>query len=253
MSAARDAILSQIPVVILCGGSGVRLRPLTDTAPKGMVPVHGRPMLDHVVDFYRDHGARDITLCTGYRGDVIRDHYAMPPEGITLNFSDAGESASMLQRLWAARDHAGETSLVAYCDTMIDLDIGALLASHRDSSRAATIVTAAIRNPFGVVDFADDTVGDGHAGPVSGFREKPTFHYYIGCFLFQRRALELITPELLALPDGEGLVGWLRALIDAGQLHGFRHDGLQITFNTVSEHREAEQALARYYTYAESS
>ena len=116
------AALAGIGAAILCGGRGVRLKPMTDVVPKAMVPVRGRPMLDHIVDFYRAAGVAQFTLCVGYRGDEIRGHYRQPPAGCAIAFSDAGTDASMLQRLWAARDAVGEHFIVAYCDTFIDLD-----------------------------------------------------------------------------------------------------------------------------------
>ncbi|MBF0625210.1 MAG: nucleotidyltransferase family protein [Magnetococcales bacterium] len=233
-------------VVILCGGRGVRLKPLTDRVPKGMVPVNGRPMLDHVVEFYRRHGARRVHFCIGYRGEVIRDHFAQAPPGLDCRFFDAGEEAGMLERLWEVREAVGERFVVAYCDTMIDLDLARLLAHHRRLGAGVTLVTSAIRNPFGVV-------GVGPEGWVERFEEKPVFTYFIGCFVMEKWAFREVAPAMLAQPDGAGLVTFFQHLIGLGRLGAFDHQGLQISFNTESEHRQAERDLQRFFTYREQS
>lgn len=234
--------LSQWTVMILCGGRGVRMGTMTQQAPKGMVPVHGQPMLDHVLNFYRRQGARRIVVCTGYLGAVIREHFRHhPPRNLNLEFSDAGQDASMLKRIWHARNRIGGRFVVAYCDTVIDLDMPALVARHQNSGDAATLVTSSIRNPFGVVQFDA-------RGHITAFEEKPLMHYYIGCFLAGTAFLEAIDDTLLAMPDGDGLVALFHRLIQRENLGHFNHSGLQISFNTPHEHQEAEAALARYHT-----
>lgn len=236
---------SPVRVIVLCGGRGSRLRPITDQTPKGMAPIHGRPMLDHILDFYYRHGCNRFTLCIGYLGEVIRAHFAHPPGAVEILFADAGEEASMLQRLWQVREQVEKQVIVAYGDTFIDLDPDQLLAHHRSSGAALTLVTTGIRNPFGVVRFAED-------GLVAAFEEKPILHYFIGCFVMERRAFAHITEAMLAAPDGTGLVALLHALIPLGLLGGYRHTGLQICFNTSQEYQEAEAAMQGYYTCLES-
>ncbi|MBF0284640.1 MAG: NTP transferase domain-containing protein [Magnetococcales bacterium] len=236
------------PVVILCGGRGVRLLPLTERVPKGMVRVNGKPLLEHVVAAYRRQGAERFVLCTGYRGEVIRDHFATPPPGVEMLFSDIGPEAGMLQRLMAGRDRLprGEGLLLAYCDTVINLDGDRLMESHRRAETWGTLVTATARSPFGLVRRDE-------SGRVTAFDEKPTLTYYIGAMLLEAAGLDEATPEMIAAPDGAGLVALVQRLIALGKLSSYQHDGLQVTINTPSEHQEAEAALARYYTYRESA
>jgi NDP-sugar pyrophosphorylase family protein len=150
----------------------------------------------------------------------------------------------MLQRLWALRDGVEHRLLVSYCDTFIDLDIDSMLVLHRNKGAAATIVTAEIRNPFGLV-----TVNE--QGWVDSFVEKPLLNYYIGSFVLEKTAFSLITQDMLDRPDGEGLIELFCMLAKKKLLAAFPHKGTQITFNTESERRTAERDLGHFYTYEE--
>lgn len=223
----------------------MRLRPYTDHLPKALVPVAGRPIIDHVVNYLAGQGLSRLHLCVGYKGDLIREHFAVPRHGIgSVSVSDLAENASMLRRLHEVSHQIGERMLVAYCDTFVDIAVEDFVRSHRSRAALVSIVTAPIRNPFGVITFGPD-------GVVDSFREKPVNHHFIGMMLMERSVFDLVDPELLAMPDGEGLVELFQRLIAIGRLASFEHVGANITFNTVSEKAQAEQALAHYHTLAE--
>lgn len=229
-------------LVVLCGGRGVRLRPFTDRMPKALVPVAGRPIIDHVVDFLSFQGLDRIHLCIGYKGDVLREHFTATERNIT--FSDLGDDASMLQRLHAVGQDIAGRFLVAYCDTFVDIAVSDIVAHHMARGALATIVTAPIRNPFGIVSFNAD-------GIVKSFQEKPLNHHFIGMLVMERAALDLVGPDLLAMPDGSGLVELFHRMIAMGKLAAYEHGGLNITFNTVPERQQADKALTHYYTVSE--
>jgi glucose-1-phosphate cytidylyltransferase len=231
-------------VAILCGGRGARLRPLTKNLPKPMVEVKGRPMLDHILDFYEQKGIRRFALCAGYRADVIRDHYASASRASRIDISEAGEDASMLERIWALREESFDRLLIAYGDTFIDLNLDELVAHHEAAGSAGTIVTAEIRSPFGLID------GDPN-GLVSSFREKPVMRYYIGCALLERAAFDEVTDEFLAMPDGDGLVAFFQRLISLNSLGAYLHTGLQLTYNSHEEYARVESEIGKFYTFNE--
>jgi len=233
-------------VAVLCGGRGRRLRPATDTIPKALVKLNGRPILDYVIDFYRSKQLSQFILCVGYKADKVREHYATPPPGVEILFSDAGENASMLKRIWALQDFSWERLFVSYSDTFIDLNLDHMLATHQERQAEVTIVTARIRNPFGLVTSNSE-------GWVTSFVEKPLLNYYIGSFILERSALAYVTADMLQSPDGQGLVDFFGILAGHQKLAAFEHRGLQITFNTESERQKAEKDMGRFYTYSEEA
>jgi NDP-sugar pyrophosphorylase family protein len=231
-------------VVVLCGGRGVRLKPATDYVPKALVHVNGRPILDYIIDSYSAKGLKRFVLCVGYKGELIEKHFENPPEGLEISISDAGETAGMLRRIWETRALIERHALISYCDTFIDLDVEGMMRNHVRQRAGATIVSARIRNPFGLVTLDSDNW-------VTSFVEKPVLNYYIGSFILNKSALSHVTPEMLSSEDGGGLVSFFDELGRRNLLAGFEHEGMQITFNTESERREAEEYLGRFFTVTE--
>ena len=233
-------------VAVLCGGRGSRLKPTTDTIPKALVQLNGRPILDYVIDFYYRKKFTKFILCIGYKGDKIKSYYADRANQIDILFSDAGEDASMLERIWQLQDLVEDRLVVSYGDTFIDLNLDSMLRQHITSEAGVTIVTAKIRNPFGLVTADPD-------GWVTSFVEKPLLNYYIGSFVIEKSAFACIKPEMLAKPDGQGLVEFFVSLSDSRQLATFEHQGNQITFNTETERQKAEEDLGQFHTYSEDA
>lgn len=103
--------------VILCGGRGARLRPITDTVPKPMVPVCGRPFLEHLLKQLREEGITEVILLTGYLGDIIEGHFGDGSSfGIRIRYSRGPEEWDTGRRLWEARHLLKEHFYLLYGD-----------------------------------------------------------------------------------------------------------------------------------------
>lgn len=232
--------------MVLCGGRGKRLNPVTENIPKALVPIRGQAIVDHVIERYKKSGIKKITYCIGYKGNLIRDHFSGQGEG-SYQFCDSGEQASMLRRIYdAAKMVEMPRFIVAYCDTFIDYSSRSLIAHHEKLGVSATIVTTSVINPFGIIQVNDRE-------HVQSFIEKPVQTYFIGTFIMERKAMDLVEPEMLDMPDGEGLVSFFQKLIRLELLGAHRHDGMQITFNTEEERARAETELHRFYTLGEGN
>ena len=142
--------------LILCGGKGSRLRPVTDSIPKPLVELNGKPCLEYILRSHIERGQREIVLCVGYKGEMIRAFIERSDFDAEISFSDAGGSASMLQRLHAARELIGDRATVTYGDTLIDVDLPAMLQRHRDLGAAITLTTAEVVSPFGLLTIGED-------------------------------------------------------------------------------------------------
>ena len=150
----------------------------------------------------------------------------------------------MLARIWALREMVDERLFVSYGDTFIALDLERMLATHLEQRAEVTIVTAKIRNPFGLVNFDEE-------GWVTSFAEKPLLNYYIGSFIIEKAALNGVAPDLLKKPDGQGLVEFFVNTVSRRRLAAYQHTGNQITFNTEPERQKAEEDLGQFYTLLE--
>jgi NDP-sugar pyrophosphorylase family protein len=234
-----------LPVAILCGGQGTRLRPMTDMLPKPLIPVNGRPMLDYILEGFRSKGLRRFIFCVGYKGDLIEKHVRHQLRDCEAMFSNAGEQASMLERIWALREFPVERVLVTYGDTFTDLELDTIMEYHLKSRVQVTMVTARVQIPFGLIKSTSD-------GLVTSFEEKPILACFLGTMIVELSAMEFIRSEMLKMPGGEGLEQFFQQLAIGRRLGAFHHTGITITFNTESEHRAAEKALVRYHTFAEN-
>ena len=157
--------------VVLVGGEGTRLRPLTLTTPKQMLPVGGRPMIERVLEWLAGHGVDEAVLSLGYRPDAFLKAYPDGEScGVRLRYAveDSPLDTAGAIRFAALEDGVDSTFLVVNGDVLTDLDVTALVAFHRDRGAEATIALTPVEDPsaFGVVPTDDD-------GRVLAFIEKP--------------------------------------------------------------------------------
>ena len=231
-------------ILIMCGGRGKRLGKLTERVPKPLIKFHNRSILEIKIDHYFKKGFTDFIICTGYKGEMIREAVTQIDLDINYSFSDAGENAGILKRLFQAKDLFEDHVLMTYGDTFTDLNLNQLLDVHKNYDNEATIVVAPIQNPFGLVEFSQNN-------KVTYFKEKPILNYYIGYAVINKLAFELIPLKIIDLPDGEGLVIFYKILMAMQKLGVFNHTGLQVTFNTQEELKLAEKELIQFYTTPE--
>lgn len=157
--------------VVLVGGEGTRLRPLTYTTPKQLLPVAEVPMVERVLAALARHGVDEAVLSLGYRPDAFLEAY---PDGVAggvrLSYAVEPEPLDTAGAIRFAAEHAriDETFVVVNGDVLTDLDVSALLAFHRERAAEATISLVAVDDPsrFGVVPTSAD-------GRVLEFVEKP--------------------------------------------------------------------------------
>jgi len=156
---------------VLVGGFGTRLRPLTLSTPKQMLPVAGHPMIERVFAHLAMHGVDEAVLSLGYRADAFTSAY--PDDvcaGVRLSYAEEPEPLDTAGAVRFAADAAGidETFIVVNSDVMTDMDLSALVAFHASHGAEGTIALTPVEDPshFGVVP----TDGDGR---VVAFIEKP--------------------------------------------------------------------------------
>jgi mannose-1-phosphate guanylyltransferase len=149
--------------IVLVGGEGTRLRPLTHHTPKAMLPIANRPFLEHQVEHLRRHGVDRIILACGYRPDAIRAHF-----GDALEYVVEPEPLGTGGAIAFAARGLEEAFVVANGDVLTDLDLTALVGLHRDRGARMTLALHPVEDAsrYGVVVTAPD-------GAVTAFVEKP--------------------------------------------------------------------------------
>jgi mannose-1-phosphate guanylyltransferase len=186
--------------VVLVGGFGTRLRPLTVTTPKQMLPVGNRPMIERVLEHLAGHGVTSAVLALGYRADTFRAAY---PEGtcagVALHYAVEPEPRDTAGAIRFAALDAGihERFLVLNADVLTDLDVGALVACHERSGAEGTLALHRVADPsaFGVVPTDE-------SGRVTAFIEKPppgqapTDLINAGVYVLEPSVIDRIAPDV---------------------------------------------------------
>ena len=214
-------------VAILCGGRGTRLREKTESMPKALVEIGGRPILWHVMQIYAAQGCRRFVLCTGYLGEQVKEFADAEtwPQGVEVLCVDTGLDTPTGGRLKLAGEAIGPGSFFAtYADGVADIDLGALADFHADHGDLATMTIVRPNLQFGVAELDGDT-------RVRGFVEKPRSERWIngGFFCFEPDALDYIAEDSILEREP------LEQLAQEGRLHGFRHEGFWDCMDTYKD------------------
>jgi glucose-1-phosphate cytidylyltransferase len=214
------------PVLILCGGRGLRLQEHTHTIPKPLVEIGGVPIVWHVVQLYAAAGFSEFVLLTGYLGEQVEAFVAGAdwPGGAHVRCLDTGLDTPTGGRIAKARTAiGGRTFCATYADGVADLDLRAVLAWHRAHGALATMTVVRPPLQFGVTEIDGDH--------VVGFKEKPRSLDWIngGFFCFEPAALDHIGED--AVLEREPL----EALAAAGELRAYRHEGFWDCMDTYKD------------------
>ena len=229
--------------LVLAGGRGERLRPLTENLPKPMVPVAGRPLLEYHLHWLRSHGIERAILLVGYRQEVVREHFAVPRiDGLTVECVGEDHPLGRGGALRNGFEQAGITDEVLVAtngDVVTDQPLGPLLRHHLDSGALATIMLTVMPSPYGIVDV-------GEAGWVTAFREKPMLPYWInaGAYILSRAVMARFPLE------GDHESDLFPRLAEEGRLQGFSSDAFWRSVETPKDLREAQEFIGQHQLFA---
>jgi len=216
--------LSELTVVILCGGKGTRAYPHTLELPKVLLEVGERTILRHVMDIYAMQGSRNFVLAAGFKAGMIHQFREELPDDWDALVVDSGENANTGERIWECRDVVSDPFFVTYGDGLGNIDLQLLLGCHRSNDGCATLTTVPLRSQYGTVDATND-------GRVLRFREKPvlpTYQINGGFFVFSQQAFSVWRGSDLEQ-------GVLPHLAELGQLFSYQHRGFWKSMDTYKD------------------
>lgn len=244
----------EIPVVILCGGQGTRLREETEHRPKPMVEVGPRPILWHIMKLYGAHGLDRFVLCLGYKGWEIKQYFLRYKEMLgdftvamdgsrapefhnedgheswRVTCAETGADTATGARLQLVRRYLADspTFCLTYGDAVSDVDIGALLDFHHAQGRLATVTGVHPTSRYGEIEV------DGSGSRVVEFAEKPVAQGLVsgGFFVFQREALDYLDDDPQLFLEQKPL----RGLARDGQLSVYVHEGFWHPMDTYRDY-----------------
>ena len=205
------------PVVLMCGGKGERLHALTRHTPKPMLPVGDKPMIESLIETFRDQGFRKFWLCVHYKAEMIEGYFGNGSRwGVKIGYTHEKEplgTAGALRLL----PKFNVPFIVQNADILTRISYGELMTHHGQSNAPATMCLALHQHQieFGVADVED--------GRLVRIREKPIENYYVnaGIYVLDPKALEQLPPEgPCDMPD---LIGKLDP-VSAYPIHDYWRD-----------------------------
>ena len=236
----------ELRAMILAAGRGERLRPLTDTVPKPLVVVGGRPLIDYALDCVANAGIRRVVINLHHLGQLIREHVGDGSRyGLSIDYSEEVVLQDTGGGIRDARRYLeGSTFLTMNSDTIVDVDLRALAASHLASGALATMLLR--KDPrmagFGLIETeTDGRVGRFLGRARTGCREPLEPYMYTGVQVLGPRVFEYLMQEG---PFSITKVSY-PAMLDAGEVvRGVPFEGPWITVGTTAELAEADRLLA---------
>ncbi|MBR3928887.1 MAG: NTP transferase domain-containing protein [Clostridia bacterium] len=183
--------------VIMAGGQGERLRPLTCTLPKPMTLIGGQPILAHTLGLLKKHGITEAAVTLGYLPSVIMDAFGDEFDGVALHYFTERRPMGTAGGVKLCRDFLKETFIVLSGDGITDVDLTKALSFHHEKHALATMVLTRVQNPteYGLVHTDED-------GRILSFTEKPAWKKVDGDTA--NTGIYILEPEILDfIPDGE--------------------------------------------------
>lgn len=224
--------MKNLKALILCGGKGERLKPLTESIPKPLVPIQGKPILGYILNHLKKHGVRDIVIATGYKSEKIEEYVADPQirDSFNIELVNSGD-VDIIQRIRDSLPKLNSDFLMVYGDTLSNVDISELIDFHKRSGEKVAVTLWRMRSPFGVLEVDE-------SGVVQSYQEKPKLDKWINIGYF------LYSEKMKSSFEGYATYeSYLKNLVDRKILSGYKHEGIHITVNTQKELSEAEEQL----------
>jgi mannose-1-phosphate guanylyltransferase len=222
--------------VILAGGGGVRLRPLTDDTPKAMIVAAGKPLLEWILEWLNGNGIENVVIGVAYHKEKIIDYFGDGKRfGLTINYSNHTVEGGTAEgfRLAIQRHVNDGTFLAMNGDELVDLRVSEFAAHHHANGGIVTIAVGPLRSPYGVVNL--------EGTDVTGFVEKPILksHYVsVGVYIFSREVLNYLPMT------GDIERTTFPRLVSIRKLKAYVHHGFWATVNTVKDLQDVETQLS---------
>jgi mannose-1-phosphate guanylyltransferase / phosphomannomutase len=224
--------------VVMAGGEGTRLRPLTSNQPKPMVQIVGKPCMEHILELLREHGMTDVIVTVAFLPQAIRSYFGEGDTlGMTIGYSVEESPLGTAGSVRLAARQLDETFLVISGDALCDVDLGELVAFHKERGAAVTIGLKSVENPleFGIVVTDEE-------GKIERFLEKPSWGQVFSDTI--NTGIYVLEPEVLNHVPTDRPYDFSKELfpylLEMGRpLYGYVMDGYWQDVGDLDQYRQA--------------
>jgi NDP-sugar pyrophosphorylase family protein len=224
--------LLPVDAVLMAGGKGVRLRPLTEKTPKPLLPLDGKAIIDYNIEALQLYGVDNIYVTVNYLHEQIEEHFRRAVNGIEIQCVIEPQYQGTIGSVLYIDSFKHDTVLVMNSDLFTNLDYEELFMSFQDKEADMSVVGIpySVSIPYGIFDLNADN--------VQGIKEKPLYNYYAnaGIYLIKRKLLELI-PENTFYDATD----FIKLLIAKGyKVVWYPHTGYWIDIGKIEDYKKAQ-------------
>lgn len=229
--------------VVMAGGEGSRLRPMTAHRPKPLVPIANQPIMEHIIGLLKRHGITDIVATLHYLADEIQSYFDDGADfGVSMAYSVEDTPLGTAGSVKKAEDLLADDAFVIISgDALTDCDLTQAIAFHRQNKSMATIVLCRVPNPldFGVVITSEN-------GAVERFLEKPSWSEVFSDTV--NTGIYILEPEIFGMMEPGKIYDWSQDIFpqmlrDGKPLFGYVMDGYWCDVGSLAQYREAQENL----------
>jgi glucose-1-phosphate cytidylyltransferase len=228
--------LEDLPeAIILCGGKGERLRPITNDIPKPLVKINEKPILYYAIKHLKQFNIGKIHIASGYKSEVIEKYISNHQNDAEIIISNSGD-VDIIVRIQNILQAVENDVIVLYGDTISDVDIYELIKKHRQSRKKISMTVWPLKITYGLVEVGED-------GTVMSFTEKPTLDKWINIGYFY-----IDKSHKKAILENDSFEHFLLRSAQNKTINAYKHHGIHITINTLSELDDAQKIIKNVIT-----
>lgn len=234
----RKAVGGSIPdtAVILCGGQGTRFRPITYEIPKVMLPIQGKPILEHIIDLFKRFGVHQVYLSVGYLREKIKDHFGDGKRfGLKIDYLEEDEALGTAGPLRMLAGRVNRPFFVANGDELKDVDLDDMFKTHIDNRGRITIALTTVEDPsqYGVADLSGSKIIRFIEKPPK--EEAPSNLISSGLYILDQSIIDVIPKEGFAMLEKDVFP----KIAQEGRLIGYPFSGQWFDTGNIERYERA--------------
>jgi glucose-1-phosphate cytidylyltransferase len=223
-------------VVILAGGKGSRISEYTKTIPKPMIQIGSKPIIEHIINYYRKFGFKEFLIASGYKHNVIRNYFKKKTfPSVNIKIINTGSETLTGTRLKKLKNYLNDTFMLTYGDGLSNINLKKLLKFHKKKKRSITLTAVHPPARFGELVIKDNL--------VNSFREKPQLNRgWIngGFFVVEPDFLKYIGNKNVMLERSP-----MQSAVKKKQLTAYEHKGFWFCMDTLRDKKILENLLKK--------
>jgi len=225
-------IKDSLSVIILCGGEGQRLMPLTRKMPKPLIKIRNKAIIEYIISHFKKFKISKIIIASGYKNKLIKNFFKKKNKKIKI--INTGLNTSIIGRIKKIENHLEKNIILCYGDTLVDINLNKLINLYAKDRTKFLVSSYELKSSFGILSTSKKNF-------VTKFKEKPKLGIWfsVGYFLFSKSYFK-------DLKKFNKFENFLTYLVKKKNLKTFKHKGKHITVNTITELEEAKTEITKF-------